>query len=74
MIQNHDIMIDDEINTSEKDDSEDFFDKERYRRFHSYKSYLEIEDNIQDKKPLSCAFYVTGKKFYIIFQHKKKKW
>ena len=73
MIHNHDIMIDDEINTSEKEDSEDFFDKERYRRFHSYKSYLEIEQNIQEKKTLSCTYYVTGKIFFFIYQQKKKK-
>ena len=73
MIHNHDIMIDDQINTSEKEDSEDFWDKERYRRFHSYKTYLEIEQNIQENKTLSCAFYVTDKKFYLIFQQKKRK-
>ena len=73
MIQNQEILIDDEIHASGNDGSEEFFDKERYRRFHSYKSLNEIQQCIQERKALSCAFYITGKKFFIIYQKSKKK-
>ena len=73
MIHRNNIIIEDEIHTSDKDENEDFFDKERYRRFHSYRSIDQIETCIEDRKVLSCAYYTNEKKFYAIYQKKRKK-
>ena len=58
MINNQDEMIEDKIHSCDKEDTDELFDKERYRKFHSYRIFLEIEGNIEEKKVLSCAFFV----------------
>lgn len=73
MINNQDQMIEDEIHSCDKEGTDEFFDKERYRKFHSYRNLLEIEGNIEEKKVLSCAFFVKEKKFFSIYQRRKKK-
>ena len=72
MVNNQDEMIEDEIHSCDKEDTDEFFDKERYRKFHSYRNFLEIEGNIEERKVLSCAFFVKEKKFFSIYQHRKK--
>ena len=65
MINNQDQMIEDEIHSCDKEDTDEFFDKERYRKFHSYRNFLEIEGNIEEKKVLSCAFFVKEKNSFL---------
>ena len=72
MINNQDQMIEDEIHSCDKEDTDDFFDKERYRKFHSYRNFLEIEGNIEEKKVLSCAFFVKEKNSFLFISTGKK--
>ena len=72
MINNQDQMIEDEIHSCDKEDTDEFFDKERYRKFHSYRNFLEIEGNIEEKKVMSCAFFVKEKILFYLSAKEKK--
>ena len=53
------------------------FDKERYRKFHAYKSIEDVNDKLNDKRPLAVVRYEdqTGDSYvlYVLIGHRRAK-
>ena len=51
----------------------DLFDVSRYRKFHTYKQFNEVNDSIQKRDPLATFYHRPNHKFYIAVKSNKTK-